>query len=69
MYILSAILLLLNVFIIALLLRKKNDHATAELSSLREDIGRKKSYGKSAAIYWKTIPKQPARTAKSLRNR
>ena len=40
MYILSAILLLLNVFIIALLLRKKNDHATAELSSLREDIGR-----------------------------
>lgn len=70
MYILSAILLLLNVFIIALLLRKKNDHATAELSSLREDIGRlEKSYGKSAAIYWKTIPKQPARTAKSLRNR
>lgn len=40
MYILSAILLLLNVFIIALLLRKKNDHATTELSSLREDIGR-----------------------------
>lgn len=40
MYILLAILLLLNVFVIALLLRKKNDHATAELSSLREDIGR-----------------------------
>lgn len=40
MYILLALLLLLNVFIIALLLRKKNDHATAELSSLREDIDR-----------------------------